>query len=89
MTITFNNTQHRELTLKIAHIHEQEQRKHLTFYTPKHFEQLPANCQQEHADIAHAAMSGTTYLGMALPEWVTQLAQSVERKQEHENTPKQ
>ncbi|MFS0140283.1 hypothetical protein ACL1FJ_00645 [Corynebacterium striatum] len=89
MTITFNNAQHRELALKIAHTYEQEQRKHLTFYTPKRFEQLPTNCQQEHADIAHAAMNGTTYRGMTLPEWVTQLAQSVERKQEHENTPKQ
>lgn len=74
--ITFDNDKHRHATLNIAQEYENRARKKYPFYVPVKWEDLPPNCQQEHADIARAGLDGTTYHGRELPQWVLDIVDS-------------
>ena len=75
MSVTFTDLTHERVTRQIAGVYEQKVwRSRGGFYTKVSFDKLPQECQQEHADIAAAALSGTTYNGRELPQWVQVIA---------------
>lgn len=73
-TVTFTGPTHERVTRRIAGAYEARQQARCSFYSPTRWADLPQECQQEHADIAAAALSNTTYNGHELPQWVRDIA---------------
>ncbi|CRH94716.1 Uncharacterised protein [Chlamydia trachomatis] len=75
MVTQFDNDKHRKATLAIAKEYENRIKQKDRFYVQVPFWQLPETCQQEHVEVARAALANKTYNGHTLPTWVKRIAE--------------
>lgn len=81
--MTFTDPAHELVTRQIAEAYEARQQVGRSFYRPTRWSDLPQDCQQEHADIAAAALNNTTCNGHELPQWVRDIAAPRQEREEN------